>query len=117
MGISDPNQAGSRTAARVPSSVATTEDKLQALFEKISDAYPDGTVECQHATSEYIDLQFLRAGVTEVGHVRLFLLEAQVDALHVSSGTLDLVKVVDHCGGGEIFMSPVVSALIAVSTR
>ena len=93
-----------------------SQERLQKLFEKISDAY-DGTVEQKHVTDEYVDVQFLREstdGLVEVGHVRLSFVEADCPAVRK---TLDLVSVVDHYGGEEIFVSEVVSAIVAVATK
>jgi hypothetical protein len=87
-------------------------EQLQQLFEKVSDAYED-LVEQKHITDEYVDLQFLRHGV-EVGHVRLFLVPAVI--ANQDEG-LELVRVVDHYGGEDVYCSPVVSAIIAVSTK
>jgi hypothetical protein len=103
-------------------------EQLQGLFEKISDAYED-LVEQKDITDDYVDLQFLRHGV-EVGRVRLFLVEmvairGKAGIQHTlsewkpgeDSHGIELVRVVDHYGGEEVYVSPVVSAVIAVCTK
>ncbi len=87
-------------------------EQLQGLFEKISDAYED-IVEQKSITDEYVDLQFLRHGV-EVGHVRLYLDNA---VMNNQDEGIQLVRVVDHYGGEEVYVSQVVSAVIAVCTK
>ena len=92
-------------------------EQLQSLFEKIADAY-EGTIEQKHITDEYIDLKFLKDstdGPVEVGHIRLFV-ENNVVINNQDEG-LQLVRIVDHYGGPEVYVSPVVSAIIALSTR
>jgi hypothetical protein len=94
------------------------QERLQKLFEKISDAYADGLVEQKHITEGYVDVQFLRSsseGSVEVGHVRLSFVDHVVIGNHDEN--LSLVKVVDHYGGEEVLVSDVTSAVIAVATR
>jgi hypothetical protein len=88
-------------------------EQLQGLFEKISDAYED-LVEQKDITDDYVDLQFLRHGV-EVGRVRLFLENNVV--INNQDECMQLVRIVDHYGGEEVHVSPVVSAVIAVCTK
>jgi hypothetical protein len=106
--------------------------ELQSLFEKVADQY-EGTVEQKHVTDEYVDLQFLKDsndGPVEVGHVRLSLVEmvavrGKAGIQHTlsewkpgeDSHGIELVRIIDHYGGPEVYVSNVVSAIIAVSTK
>ncbi len=97
-------------------------EQLQSLFEKISDAYPDGRVEQKFISDKYVDIRFLRAteetpgdlDYVEVGHVRLSIHNVVIE--NQDEGMV-LVKIVDHYGGEEVYVSPVVSAITAIATR
>ena len=88
------------------------QERLQSLFEKISDSY-DGLVELKFINDEYADIQFLR-GEMEIGRVRVSFARVVVAP---EGKDIPLVKVVDHYGGEEVWVSPLPSAVIAVSTR
>jgi hypothetical protein len=95
-----------------------SQQHLQRLFEKISDSY-EHIVEQKNLTDECMDLQFQRHGV-EVARVRLSVVSRfHRGAIDKEFGFEDeeLVRVVDHYGGEEVLVSPVISAVIAVCTR
>ncbi len=99
------------------------QEQHQSLFERISDSYANGPVECKHICEDYMDLRFMRTVEdspgeledVEIGHVRMAIVyDVTIGSQILSSG---LVRVTDHYTSEEVLVSPVVTALIAVSTR
>jgi hypothetical protein len=96
--------------------VSTAQERLQTLFEKISDNY-NGLVELLSISPECAELQFLtKNGSAEAGRVRIFPVAACL-VNKLPTEFFDLVKVADHYGGPEIYVSSIPSAIIAVACR
>jgi hypothetical protein len=99
---------------------AAMQDRLQALFEKLSDNYV-GTVECDQICPEFVDVTFLNERGVVAAKSRLSLVVGQlveIGGMPVEDGPAhQLVRCEDTASGEQVFVSCLPSAIIAVVCR